>query len=87
MSTQYYTPNQQFASQQPTSQQPGGPSWFRIWAVIVGSAVAVVFIALAVTVWHGHSSSAPASHGTSPSTVVPAHPTAPVVPPAQPTAP
>ena len=82
MSTQSYTPNHQA-----TSQQGSGPSWFRIWAVVVGTAVAVAFIALAVGLWHGHSSTAPATNGTPPSTSVPARPTTPVTPPAQPTAP
>jgi hypothetical protein len=82
MSTQSYTPNHQA-----TSQQGSGPSWFRIWAVVVGTAVAVTFIVLAVGLWHGHSSTAPATNGTPSSTSVPAHPTAPVVPPAHPTAP
>ena len=82
MSTQSYTPNHQA-----TSQPGSGPSWFRIWVVVVGTAVAVTFIALAVGLWHGHSSTAPATNGTPPSTSVPARPTTPVTPPAQPTAP
>ena len=82
MSTQSYTPNHQA-----TSQQGSGPSWFRIWAVVVGTAVAVTFIVLAVGLWHGHSSTAPATNGTPSSTSVPARPTTPVTPPAQPTAP
>jgi hypothetical protein len=82
MSTQSYTPNHQAAS-----QQGSGPSWFRIWAVVVGTAVAVTFIVLAVGLWHGHSGTAPATNGTPSSTSVPARPSTPVVPPAQPTAP
>ena len=82
MSTQSYTPNHQA-----TSQQGSGPSWFRIWAVVVGTAVAVTFIVLAVGLWHGPSSTAPATNGTPSSTSVPARPTTPVTPPAQPTAP
>jgi hypothetical protein len=73
MSTQSYTPNHQA-----TNQQGNGSSWFRIWIVTVGTAVAVVFIALAVSLWHGHSGTAPASNGTS--TSVPARPTTPVMP-------
>ena len=72
MSTQSYTPNHQA-----TSQPGSGPSWFRIWVVVVGTAVAVTVIALAVGLWHGHSSTAPATNGTPPSTSVPARPTAP----------
>ena len=82
MSTQSYTPDHQA-----TSRRGSGPSWFRIWAVVVGTAVAVTFIVLAVGLWHGRSSTAPATNGTPSSTSVPARPTTPVVPPAHPTAP
>jgi len=89
MSTQSYTPNQQAPyQQQPPRQQGGGPSWFRIWSVVIGTAVAVAVVALAVAVWHSHSSQAPATNGTPTSTSVPAQPTTPVSPvhPVQPSA-
>ncbi len=89
MSTQFYTPNQQAPDQQAPHQQGGGPSWFRIWSVIIGTAVAVAVVALAVTLSHSHSSQAPATSGTPTSTSVPAQPATPVSPahPVQPTAP
>ncbi len=86
MSTQSYTPNQQAPHQQAPRQQGGGPAWFRIWAVIIGTAVAVALAALAVTMSHSHSSQAPATNGTPTSTSVPAQPTTPVSP-AHPVAP
>ncbi len=91
MSTQSYTPNQQAPYQQdPRQQDPhqrgGGPSWFRVWAVVVGTAIAVALVALAVAVTHSHSSQAPATNGTPTSTSVPAQPTTPVSP-AHPTTP
>ena len=88
MSTQSYTPNQQAPHQQAPHQQGGGPSWFRIWAVVVGTAVAVALVALAVALTHSHSSQAPATNGTPTSTSVPAQPTTPASPahPVQPSA-
>ena len=88
MSTQSYTPNQQAPNQQAPRQQGGGPSWFRIWAVVVGTAVAVALVALAVALTHSHSSQAPATNGTPTSTSVPAQPTTPASPahPVQPSA-
>jgi hypothetical protein len=86
MSTQFYTPNQQAPHQQPPRQQGGGPSWFRIWIVVIGTAAAVALVALAVALSHSHSSPAPATSGTPTSTSVPAQPTTPSVP-AQPTTP
>ncbi len=92
-------PYQQVFNQQAPNQQPTGPSWFRIWTLVIGTAVAVTFVALALALWHGHSSSAPATNGAPTSTSVPAKPitpvspvnpakpTAPVTPPAQPTTP
>ena len=89
MSTQTYTPNQQAPDQQPPRQQGGGPSWFRIWTVVIGTAVAVALVALAVTLSHSHSSQAPATSGTPTSTSVPAQPATPVSPatPVQPSTP
>ncbi len=93
MSTQSYTPNQQAPYQQaPYQQLPrqpgGGPSWFRIWSVVIGTALAVAVVALAVALSHSHSSQAPATNGTPTSTSVPAQPTTPASPahPVQPSA-
>jgi hypothetical protein len=89
MSTQFYTPDQQTPQQQDPRQQGGGPSWFRIVSVIIGTAVTVALVALAVTLSHSHSSQAPAPSGAPTSTSVPAQPTTPVSPahPVQPTTP
>jgi Putative peptidoglycan binding domain len=86
MSTQLYSEDQQATGQHTTGQQTprpgGGRTWFRIWGVVVGTAVAVAVIALAVAgLSHSHSSQAPS--GTPASTSVPAQPTS----PAQPTTP
>ena len=83
MSTQLYSEDQQVTSQHATGQQTprqgGGRTWFRIWGVVVGTAVAVAVIALAVAgLSHSHSSQAPS--GTPASTSVPAQPTTPVTP-------
>ena len=89
MSTQSYTPNQQAPyQQQPPRQQGGGPSWFRIWSVVIGTALTVAVVALAMALWHSHSSQAPATNGTPTSTSVPAQPTTPASPahPVQPSA-
>jgi len=89
MSTQFYTEDQQATSQQATGhqsprQQRGGPSWFRICSVVIGTAVAVALIALAaVALSHSHSTQAPAPNGTPASTSAPAQPAV----PAQPTTP
>ena len=94
MSTRYDTTDQQAPYQQAPYQQPpgqpgGGPSWFRIWSVVIGTALAVAVVALAVALSHSHSSQAPATNGTPTSTSVPAQPATPVSPahPAQPTTP
>ena len=83
MSTQLYTQDQQSTSQQVTGpqtpRQGGGRTWFRIWGVVVGTAVAVALVALAVAgLSHSHASQAPT--GTPTSTSVPAQPTTPVTP-------
>jgi hypothetical protein len=86
VSTQYDTPNQQAPYRpdpyrQPPRQQGGAPSWLRIWGLVIGGAVAVALVVLAVAVWHSHSTQAPAAtNGTSTSTSVPAKPTTPVHP-------
>ncbi len=79
-------PYQQNPYRQAPRKQGGGPSWFRIWIAVIGTAVAAALVALAVTVWHSHSSQAPATNGTPTSTSVPAQPTTPVNP-AHPTTP
>ena len=88
MSTQFYTPTQQAPHQQAPRQQGGGPSWFRIWSVVIGTAVVVALVALAVGMSHSHSSQAPATNSTPTSTAVPAQPATPVNParPVQPSA-
>jgi Putative peptidoglycan binding domain len=80
MSTQFYTTDQQAAYQQTPHQQGGGRSWFRIWSVVIGTAVAVALVALAVALSHSHSSQAPAGNGTPISTSVPAKPATPTTP-------
>ena len=99
MSTQYYT--DPATSQPGTSQhapRPGhqGPSWYRIWAIVIGAVIAVALIILAtVGLTHNHttastpapaaSTSAPAS--PAPSSANPAQPSAPSANPAQPSTP
>ena len=80
MSTQFYTPSQQAPDQQAPRPQGGGPSWLRIWAVVIGTAVAATLVALAAVTWHSHSTPAPATGGASTSTSVPAQPTTPAQP-------
>ena len=85
MSTQSHTPNQQapYETSYATStrpppqgpyQQATGPSWSRIWAVVIGTAVAAALVVLAVALLHGHSSAAPATTGPPTSTSAPARP-------------
>ena len=80
----YQAPYQQAPSQSPYQpvpyQQNSGSSWFRIWAVVIGTAVAAALVFLAVSVWHGHSGTVPATTHPSTSNSVPAHPTTPVKP-------
>jgi hypothetical protein len=86
MSTQFYTDDRQDTSQQGTGRQAprhqgDGPSWFRIFGVVIGTVVAAALIVVAaVSLTHSHSSPAPASGGTSTSTAVPVQPTTPVSP-------
>ena len=103
MSTQSYAPDRQATSQQasgqqitsqPTSQKGTGPSWFQIWAAVIGTAVLAGLVVLAVGLWHGQPSATPATTSTPTSTSAPAQPSAnPAVPsrpnvnPAVPTAP
>ena len=54
MSTQLYRQDRQAADQNTPRKPGGGPSWLRIWSVVIGTAVAVALIALAtVTRWSG----------------------------------
>jgi hypothetical protein len=90
MSTQSYAPDRQATSQltdgqqitsQPTSQKGTGPSWFQIWAAVIGTAVLAGLVVLAVGLWHGQSSATPATTSTPTSTSAPAQPSAnPAVP-------
>jgi hypothetical protein len=85
VSTESQAPYQQAPYQQAPYQpvpyrQNSGSSWFRIWAVVIGTAVAAALVVLAVSLWHAHSGTAPATSHPSTSTSVPAHPTTPVKP-------
>jgi hypothetical protein len=92
MSTQFYTPNQQAPYQQPSNQQGGGRSSFRIWIAVIGAALVAVIVALCVVLAGSHSSATPAASGTPGSTsapatsssssgsVTPVHPVTPVQP-------
>ena len=65
MSTQFYTPQQQDDPQHYSPQngpQHAGPSWTRIWLVVLGTALAGALIALGVSLSHG--SSTPAANPT-----------------------
>jgi hypothetical protein len=94
MSTQSFAPDRQATSQQasgqpitsqPITSQPGtGPSWFQIWAVVIGTAVLAGLVLLAVGLWHGQPSATPATTSTPTSMSAPAQPAA---NPAVPTAP
>jgi len=54
MSTQLYRQDRQAADQNTPRKPGGGPSWLRIWSVVIGTAVAVALIALATaTRWSG----------------------------------
>ncbi len=74
MSTQFYTTDQQTPHQQAPHQQGGRPSWFRICAVVIGTAMVAAVVALAMALSHSHSSQAPATTGPSTSTSAPATP-------------
>ena len=86
MSTQSYAPDRQATSEpitgQPATSHKGtGPSWFQIWAVVIGTAVLAGLVVLAVGLWHGQPSATPATTSTPTSTSAPAQPAAnPAVP-------
>jgi hypothetical protein len=101
MSTQSYTPNHQApyeqdpyeqdpyqqASYQPTRPRKGGPSWFRIWSIAIGTVAAGALVALAAIMAHSHTttSQTPATSTPTTSTSAPAQPAANPAVPAQPT--
>jgi hypothetical protein len=101
MSTQFYTQDQPATSQQDTRRAPrprrGGPSWYRIAAIIIiGAVAAAALIVLAISGLTGSSHPAPApaprataSQPASPAqpSANPAQPSAPAANPAQPTTP
>jgi hypothetical protein len=92
MSTQLYPRDQEVRySQAPNRRAPRkqrGPSWSRIWLVVVGTVSAAALVVLAVVLLIGHSSTAPATAGSSTSSasanpatpVTPSHPVTPVQP-------
>ena len=88
MSTQFYT-DQQVPHQHTPRQQGGRPSWFRICAVVIGTAMVAAVVALALALSNSHSSQAPATTGPSTSTSAPANSTTPGTPttPASPVTP
>jgi hypothetical protein len=100
MSTQYYTGDRPATSQPDTGHhapRPGnqGPSWYRIWAIVIGAVIAVALIVLAATgLTHNHAatgSSPAASASTSapapaPASADPAQPTTPAAPAVVPSA-
>jgi hypothetical protein len=79
MSTQFYT-DQQAPHQQAPRQQGGRSSWFRICAVVIGTAMVAAVVALALALSNSHSSQAPATTGPSASTSAPANPATPANP-------
>lgn len=79
MSTQFYT-DQQAPHQQTPRQQGGHSSWFRICAVVIGTAIVGAVVALALVLSNSHSSQAPATTGPSASTSAPATPANPATP-------
>ena len=84
MSTQLYPQDQEVRySQAPSPRAPrqqGGPSWSRIWLVVIGTVLAAALVVLAVVLLIGHSSTAPATAGSSASTSASANPATPVTP-------
>jgi hypothetical protein len=103
MSTQYYTDDRPATSQPETGNRaprPGnqGPSWYRIWAIVIGTIIAAALIVLAaVGLTHNHattstpaasaSTSAPAPAASASSAPAsPAQPTTPASPAAAPSA-
>jgi hypothetical protein len=87
MSTRFYTQDQPATSQPGTRRAPrphrGGPSWYRIAAVIIGAVAAAALIVLAISGLTGssHPAPAPAPRATASQPASPAQPTTPAVPP------
>jgi hypothetical protein len=79
MSTQFYT-DQQTPHQQTPRQQGGHSSWFRICAVVIGTAIVGAVVALALVLSNSHSSQAPATTATPSNPANPATPSHPVTP-------
>ena len=102
MSTQYYTDDRPATSQPDTSHRAPrpssqGPSWYRIWAIVIGTIIAAALIILAaVGLTHNHattrtpavsaSTSAPAASAASSAPASPAQPTTPASPAVTPSA-
>jgi hypothetical protein len=102
MSTQYYTDDRPATSQPDTSNRAPrpsnqGPSWYRIWAIVIGTIIAAALIVLAaVGLTHNHattstpaasaSTSAPAASAASSAPASPAQPTTPASPAVNPSA-
>jgi hypothetical protein len=97
MSTQYYTDDRPATSQPGTSHRaprPGnqGPSWYRIWAIIIGTIIAAALIILAgAGLTHNHTTAhtpaASASTSAPATTSAPSTASTPSANPAQPTTP
>ena len=96
MSTQFYTQDQPATSQPGTRRAPrprrGGPSGYRIAAVIIGAVAAAALIVLAISGLTGGSHPAPRATASQPASPAqpsasPAQPSAPAANPAQPTTP
>ena len=89
MSTQFYTQDQPATTQHDSAPRPrrGGPSWYRIAAVIIGAVAAAALIVLAISGLTGSSHPAPAPRATASQPASPAQPSAPSANPAQPSAP
>jgi len=96
MSTQYYTSDRPATSQSDTgyhAPRPGnqGPSWYRIWAIVIGGVIAAALIVLAaVGLSHDHAatSSTPAAStsASAPASANPAQPATPNAPAVVPSA-
>jgi putative peptidoglycan binding protein len=93
MSTQYYNDNRPATSQPGTSHRaprPGnqGPSWYRVWAIVIGAVIAAALIVLAAVglSHHNAAASGPAA-SPSASASAPSSATTPSANPAQPTTP
>jgi hypothetical protein len=95
MSTEYYTDDRPATSQPDTSHRtprPGnqGPSWYRIWAIVIGTIIAAALIILAaVGLTHNHATAhtpAPAASAATSAPASPAQPTTPASPAVVPSA-